>query len=74
MKHQIFLGMAASSVPIRQGVAQLMEDLTHGGLRFIYFSPRNMRRSKPVASKIGIPVGEIELSFFVAFTFTLIHS
>jgi hypothetical protein len=31
-----------------------MEDLTAAGVRFLYFSPRNMRRSKPVAEKIGI--------------------
>lgn len=31
-----------------------MEDLTKAGVRFVYFSPRNMRRSKPVAEKIGI--------------------
>lgn len=55
LKHQVFLGMAASSVPIRPGVSQLMEDLTGAGVRFIYFSPRNMRRSKQVAGKIGIP-------------------
>ena len=55
LKHQVFLGMAASSVPIRPGVSQLMEDLTGAGVRFIYFSPRNMRRSKQVAAKIGIP-------------------
>jgi hypothetical protein len=52
---KVFLGMAASSVPIRTGISQLREDLTDAGVRFIYFSPRNMRRSKPVASKIGIP-------------------
>jgi hypothetical protein len=35
-------------------VPDLMEDLTRAGVRFVYFSPRNMRRSKPVAEKIGI--------------------
>jgi magnesium-transporting ATPase (P-type) len=54
MRQQVFLGMPASSVPVKQEVPQLMEDLTAAGVRFVYFSPRNMRRSKPVAEKIGI--------------------
>jgi len=54
MRQQVFLGMAASSVPVKMEVPQLMEDLTAAGVRFVYFSPRNMRRSKPVAEKIGI--------------------
>ena len=33
---------------------QLVEDLTEAGIRFVYFSPRNMRRSKKVAEKIGL--------------------
>ena len=54
VRHQVFLGMAASSVPVKNEVPTLMEDLTAAGVRFVYFSPRNMRRSKPVAEKIGI--------------------
>ena len=54
MRQQVFLGMAASSVPVKPDVPQLKEDLTAAGIRFIYFSPRNMRRSKPVAEKIGL--------------------
>ena len=46
VKQQVFLGMAASSVPVRKEVPELMEDLTAAGVRFVYFSPRNMRRSK----------------------------
>jgi hypothetical protein len=46
--------MAASSVPVRSDAPNLMEDLTAAGIRFVYFSPRNMKRSKPVAEKIGI--------------------
>jgi phosphoglycolate phosphatase-like HAD superfamily hydrolase len=46
--------MAASSVPVRPDVPNMMEDLTAAGIRFVYFSPRNMKRSKPVAEKIGI--------------------
>ena len=32
----------------------LKEELTQAGVRFVYFSSRNMRRSKPVAEKIGL--------------------
>ena len=46
--------MAASSVPIRREVPDLREELTQAGVRFVYFSSRNMRRSKPVAEKIGL--------------------
>jgi len=46
--------MAASSVPVRRDVPNLMEDLTAAGIRFVFFSPRNMKRSKPIAEKIGI--------------------
>ena len=54
MTQQVFLGMAASSVPIKADVPDLKEELTRAGVRFVYFSPRNMRRSKSVAEKIGI--------------------
>lgn len=54
MTQQVFLGMAASSVPIKAEVPDLKEELTRAGVRFVYFSPRNMRRSKSVAEKIGI--------------------
>ena len=54
MRQQVFLGMAASSVPVKPEVPKLVEDLTSAGIRFVYFSPRNMRRSKPLANKIGI--------------------
>lgn len=54
MRSQVFLGMAASSVPIKTEVADFREELTKAGIRFVYFSPRNMRRSKSVAEKLGI--------------------
>lgn len=54
LRQQVFLGMAASSVPVRSDVPNTKEDLTAAGVRFVYFSPRNMKRSKPVAEKIGI--------------------
>ncbi|KAF0683095.1 Aste57867_24783 [Aphanomyces stellatus] len=51
---QIFLGMVASGVQPRKGMVGLIEDLTASGIRFVYFSPRNMRRSKLLAEKMGI--------------------
>ena len=41
-------------VPIRREVPNFKEALTSAGVRFVYFSSRNMRRSKPVAEKIGL--------------------
>jgi hypothetical protein len=55
MRQQIFLGMVASSVPVRRDVNNTKEDLDTAGIRFVYFSAQNMKRSKPVAEKIGIP-------------------
>lgn len=52
---KVFLGMAASSVPVRKDVPNTKEDLDAAGVRFVYFSAQNMKRSKPVAGKIGIP-------------------
>lgn len=54
MRQQVFLGLAASSVPVKAEVPNLMENFNSAGVRFIYFSPRNMKRSKPIAEKIGI--------------------
>ncbi|RHY31440.1 hypothetical protein DYB32_003494 [Aphanomyces invadans] len=51
---QIFLGMVASGVQPRKGMVGLIEDVTACGIRFVYFSPRNMRRSKLLAEKMGI--------------------
>lgn len=38
--------MVASSVPPKRGMTALIEDMMASGVRFVYFSPRNMRRSK----------------------------
>lgn len=51
---QIFLGMVAAGVQPKQGIPDFIEDLTACGIRFVYFSPRNMRRSKLLAEKMGI--------------------
>ena len=45
--------MVASSVPPRPGAASLAESARRAGVRFVYFSPRNMRRSKALAEKVG---------------------
>ena len=48
--------MAASSVPVKTGVPSMVEDLMASGVRFVYYSPRNMRRSKALAEKIGLEI------------------
>ncbi|CAI5720805.1 unnamed protein product [Peronospora destructor] len=52
--HQIFLGMVATGVQPKQHTPDFIEDLNACGIRFVYFSPRNMRRSKLLAEKMGI--------------------
>ncbi len=43
---QVFLGMVASgSCPVK-AIPCLIEDLSALGVRYLYFSPRNMRRTK----------------------------
>ncbi len=56
IKNQIFLGLLGSCVSPRRDVASLIEDCTNAGVRFVYFSPRNMRRTKELASQMGIDV------------------
>ncbi|TMW61091.1 hypothetical protein Poli38472_014552 [Pythium oligandrum] len=51
---QIFLGMVATGVQPKRAIPDVIEDLTASGIRFVYFSPRNMRRSKLLAEKMGI--------------------
>lgn len=42
-------------MPVRADVPNTKEDLDIAGIRFVYFSAQNMKRSKPVAEKLGIP-------------------
>lgn len=56
LKNQIFLGLLGSSVNPRKYIAQLIEEYENAGVRFVYFSARNMRRTKEVASEMGIDV------------------
>jgi hypothetical protein len=56
IKNQIFLGVMGSSVKPRGGVDVIIEICDTAGVRFVYFSPRNMRRTKELASQMGIDV------------------
>lgn len=57
VKNQIFLGLLGSSVRPRKEIEPLINSCAHAGVRFVYFSPRNMRRTKELASQMGIDVG-----------------
>jgi hypothetical protein len=56
MKNQIFLGVLGSLVVPRREIQNLLHTLSDAGVRFVYFSPRNMRRQKELASQMGIDV------------------
>jgi hypothetical protein len=53
---QIFLGVLGSSVIPRKDIDKLLDIFGEAGVRFVYFSPRNMRRTKELASQMGIDV------------------
>ena len=56
VNNQIFLGMLGSLVSPREEIDYILRNLTQAGVRFVYFSPRNMRRTKELASQMGIDV------------------
>lgn len=56
INNQIFLGVLGSLVVPRNEIQHLLSTLSDAGVRFIYFSPRNMRRQKELASQMGIDV------------------
>ena len=56
VKNQIFLGLLGSSVRPRKEIESLILSSADAGVRFVYFSPRNMRRTKELASQMGIEV------------------
>ena len=56
VKNQIFLGMLGSQVIPRREIQKLLSCLSEAGVRFVYFSPRNMRRQKELAQQMGIDV------------------
>lgn len=54
---QIFTGMAAARTHPKQKVQDLIKHLDLAGIRFIYASPRSYRKTKPLASKLGLETG-----------------
>jgi hypothetical protein len=56
IRNQIFLGVLGSLVVPRREIQKLIETLNDAGVRFVYFSPRNMRRQKELANQMGIDV------------------
>mmetsp|Transcript_20940 Transcript_20940/g.23211 ORF Transcript_20940/g.23211 Transcript_20940/m.23211 type:complete len:1321 (-) Transcript_20940:439-4401(-) len=56
LQNQIFLGILGSRVITRSETEGLLRTLQDAGVRFVYFSPRNMRRQKEIASQMGIDV------------------
>ena len=56
VQNQMFLGILGSLVIPRQEMQGLLSTLQDAGVRFVYFSPRNMRRMKEIASQMGIDV------------------
>ena len=56
VKNQIFLGLLASSVRPRKEIEPFIHSCNDAGVRFVYFSPRNMRRTKELASQMGLDV------------------
>lgn len=56
MRNQIFLGVLGSLVVPRREIQKLLDILSDAGIRFVYFSPRNMRRQKELAIQMGIDV------------------
>ena len=56
IRNQIFLGVLGSLVIPRREIYKLLSTLNDAGVRFVYFSPRNMRRQKELASQMGIDV------------------
>ena len=56
IKNQVFLGVLASLIVPRKEIQKLLDVLNDAGVRFVYFSPRNMRRQKELAVQLGIDV------------------
>jgi hypothetical protein len=56
IKNQVFLGVLGSLIVPRNDIQSLLSLLDEAGVRFVYFSPRNMRRQKELAIQMGIDV------------------
>ena len=61
LSRQIFLGMLASRPQPKEEMVGVIEDLDKAGIRFVYFSPRNPKRAKIMASQMGLEVAGIVL-------------
>lgn len=48
--------MLGSLVTPRKEIKTILDVFNAAGIRFVYFSPRNMRRTKELASQMGIDV------------------
>ncbi|GKY99438.1 hypothetical protein MPSEU_000898300 [Mayamaea pseudoterrestris] len=55
-KNQVFLGVLGSFVVPRGEIQRLLKAFAGAGVRFVYFSPRNMRRQKELAIQLSIDV------------------
>ncbi|KAI9298920.1 hypothetical protein K502DRAFT_298739 [Neoconidiobolus thromboides FSU 785] len=53
-KGQIFLAMTTSAHQPKPDVCDVIEDLKLAGIRFVYFSPKDERRSKAFAERLGM--------------------
>jgi len=51
---QVFIGLVGSREQPRSSLVGLIEDLDAAGIRFVYFSARNSRRSLVLADKMGL--------------------
>ena len=56
VKNQVFLGVLGSLIVPRLLLKRMIDVLTVAGVRFVYFSPRNMRRQKELAIQLGLDV------------------
>ena len=56
-KNHVFLGLLGSTSGPRKNMVSFISKSNNAGIRFVYFSPRNMRRSKELASKLGLEMG-----------------
>ena len=66
VRQQIFLGLLGSSVGPRKEIEPFIHSCNDAGVRFVYFSPRNMRRTKELASQMGLDVAcKSLIQFFV---------
>ena len=54
LREQVFLGMVASRIPLKPSIQEDIDKTMKAGVRFVFFSTRNMRRSKSLAEKMGI--------------------